>query len=83
MVRDEVKKFILEKFLFNCSDQLDDDMSLIETNTVDSVGILEIVSFIENNFKIKVEDEELTAENLDSINKIARFVERKLEAQAK
>ncbi|NPV83076.1 MAG: acyl carrier protein [Candidatus Aminicenantes bacterium] len=83
MVRDEVKKFILEKFLFNCSDQLDDDMSLIETNTVDSVGMLEIVSFIENNFKIKVEDEELTAENLDSINRIARFIERKLEAQAK
>lgn len=82
MIRDEVKKFILEKFLFNCSDQLDDDASLIETNTVDSVGILEIVSFIENNFKIKVEDEELTAENLDSINKIASFVERKLGAQA-
>lgn len=83
MIMDEVKKFILEKFLFNCSDQLYDDMSLIETNTVDSVGMLEIVSFIENNFKIKVEDEELTAENLDSINKIARFIERKLEAQAK
>ncbi len=82
MIRDEVKKFILEKFLFNCSDRLDNDASLIETNTVDSVGILEIVSFIENNFKIKVEDEELTAENLDSINKIASFVERKLGTQA-
>ncbi len=81
MVKDEVRKFILEKFLFNCGDQLDDDMSLIDTNTVDSVGILEIVGFIENRFKIKVEDEELTAENLDSINKIARFVERKLGAQ--
>ncbi|MDH7494091.1 MAG: acyl carrier protein [Candidatus Saccharicenans sp.] len=81
MIRDEVRKFILEKFLFNCGDQLDDDMSLIDTNTVDSVGILEIVGFIENRFKIKVEDEELTAENLDSINKIARFVERKLGSQ--
>lgn len=81
MIKDEVRKFILEKFLFNCGDQLEDDMSLIDTNTVDSVGILEIVGFIENRFKLKVEDEELTAENLDSINKIARFIERKLGAQ--
>ncbi|MCR4410321.1 MAG: acyl carrier protein [Candidatus Saccharicenans sp.] len=81
MIKDEVRKFILEKFLFNCGDQLDDEMSLIDTNTVDSVGILEIVGFIENRFRIKVEDEELTAENLDSINKITRFVERKLGAQ--
>ncbi|RFT15624.1 MAG: Acyl carrier protein [Candidatus Saccharicenans subterraneus] len=81
MIKDEVRKFILEKFLFNCGDQLDDEMSLIDTNTVDSVGILEIVGFIENRFRIKVEDEELTAENLDSINKIAKFVERKLGTQ--
>lgn len=80
MIKDEVKKFILEKFLFNSSDQIDDEMSLIDSNTVDSVGILEIVGFIENRFKIKVEDTELTAENLDSINKIARFIERKLGA---
>lgn len=80
MIKDEVKKFILEKFLFNSSGQIDDEMSLIDSNTVDSVGILEIVGFIENRFKIKVEDTELTAENLDSINKIARFIERKLGA---
>jgi len=77
MIRDEIRKFIVEKFLFNASDQLDDKASLLETNTVDSVGILEIVSFIENRFNLKVEDEELTAENLDSISKIARFIERK------
>ncbi|MDI6699004.1 MAG: acyl carrier protein [Candidatus Saccharicenans sp.] len=81
MIRDEIKKFIVEKFLFNCADQLDDEASLLETNTVDSVGILEIVGFIENRFNLKVEDEELTAENLDSINKIARFVEKKLGLQ--
>lgn len=82
MIKDEVRKFILEKFLFSCGDQLDDDMSLIDTNTVDSVGILKIVGFIENHFRIRVEDEELTAENLDSINKIARFIERKLGTQS-
>ncbi|MCI4445574.1 MAG: acyl carrier protein [Candidatus Aminicenantes bacterium] len=77
MVKDEIRRFITEKFLLNSSEYPEDDMSLLETNTVDSVGILEIVGFIENRFNLKVEDEELTAENLDSINKIAKFVEKK------
>jgi acyl carrier protein len=77
MIKDEIRQFITEKFLLNSGDDLDDDMSLLETNTVDSVGILEIVGFIENHFNLKIEDEELTAENLDSVNKIARFIEKK------
>jgi len=77
MLKDEIRQFIIEKFLFNMEDRLDDDISLLGTNTVDSVGILEIVSFIERRFNFVVEDEELTSENLDSVNKIARFIERK------
>jgi hypothetical protein len=77
MIKDEIRRFITGKFMLNPGDNLDDDMSLLETNTVDSVGILEIVGFIENHFNLKVEDEELTAENLDSINKIVRFIEKK------
>ena len=77
MIKDEIRRFITGKFMLNSGDHLDDDMSLLETNTVDSVGILEIVGFIENHFNLKVEDEELTAENLDSINKIVRFIEKK------
>jgi len=76
-IRDEIRQFITEKFLFNSDDPPADDVSLLETNIVDSVGILEIVAFLESHFKIKVEDEELTAGNLDSINKIASFIERK------
>jgi len=77
MLKDEIRQFIIEKFLFNMEDRLDDDISLLGTNIVDSVGILEIVSFIESRFNLVVEDQELTSENLDSVNKIARFVERK------
>ncbi|HOE14499.1 MAG TPA: acyl carrier protein [Candidatus Saccharicenans sp.] len=77
MIKDEIKQFITEKFLFNSDDPPGDDVSLLETNIVDSVGILEIVAFLESHFKIKVEDEELTAANLDSINRIANFIEKK------
>jgi acyl carrier protein len=77
MIKDEIKQFITEKFLFNSDDPPGDDVSLLETNIVDSVGILEIVAFLESHFKVKVEDEELTAANLDSINRIANFIEKK------
>jgi acyl carrier protein len=77
MIKDEIKQFITEKFLFNSDDPPGDDVSLLETNFVDSVGILEIVAFLESHFKVKVEDEELTAANLDSINRIANFIEKK------
>ncbi len=77
MIKDEIKQFITEKFLFNSDDPPGDDVSLLETNIVDSVGILEIVAFLESHFKIKVEDEELTAANLDSINRIANFIKKK------
>jgi len=76
-IRDEIRQFITEKFLFNSDDPPADDVSLFEMNIVDSVGILEIVSFLESHFQIRVEDDELTAGNLDSINKIASFIERK------
>ena len=45
---------------------------------IDSTGILELVSFLESQFCIVVEDEELIPDNLDSINKIAAFVEKKV-----
>jgi acyl carrier protein len=76
-IRDEIRQFITEKFLFNSDDPPADDVSLLEMNIVDSVGILEIVSFLESHFQIKVEDDELTAANLDSINKITSFIEKK------
>jgi len=76
-IRDEIRQFITEKFLFNSDDPPADDVSLFEMNIVDSVGILEIVSFLESHFQIRVEDDELIAGNLDSINKIASFIERK------
>jgi acyl carrier protein len=77
MIKDEIRRFITEKFLFNSDDPPADDVSLLDMNIVDSVGILEVVAFLESHFHLKVEDEELTAANLDSINRIASFIEKK------
>ncbi|MGB9836075.1 MAG: acyl carrier protein [Candidatus Saccharicenans sp.] len=77
MIKEQIKKFLREKFFLNSTEEFDDDQSLLESGAVDSLGILEIVSFLENQFQLEVRDEELTSANLDSINKIAAFVERK------
>lgn len=73
-----VTAFIVENFLFgNAADAPAPATSFMETGLVDSTGILELVSFVENKYGISVADDELVPENLDSVGNIAAFVVRK------
>ncbi len=73
-----MRDFIVENFLFGKKDAtLGDDDSFLQKGLIDSTGILEVISFIEGKFGIKVEDEELLPENLDSIRRLANFIGRK------
>ena len=77
-IRSEVRTFIMENFLFGeGGDSLSDEQSFLEGGILDSTGVLELVEFLENHFSIRVEDDELAPENLDSIARIARFVTAK------
>ena len=76
--KSEIKTFIIENFLFGNADGLSDDTSFLEEGIIDSTGVLELITFLENKFSIKVEDDELIPENLDSINNICVFLENKL-----
>ncbi|MGD8415115.1 MAG: acyl carrier protein, partial [Candidatus Latescibacterota bacterium] len=72
------REFIVETFLFGADDgQLEDGDSLLESGVVDSTGVLELVGFLEEEFGIEVKDEELVPENLDSIDNLAAFIEKK------
>jgi acyl carrier protein len=75
---DEVRKFVVEQLLFGDGGRLDDSTSFSRANILDSTGILELIMFIEGTYKIKIADNELIPENLDSITKIAGFLESKL-----
>lgn len=57
--------------------EITDNLSFLELGVLDSTGIMELVTFIEREFKIKVEDQEIIPENLDSINSIVNLVVRK------
>lgn len=79
-MRNEVREFFVENFLFGDeTNMIADDVSFMESGTIDSTGILEIIEFLEDKYSIKIEDSELTPENLDSLNAIVGFVNRKLQ----
>lgn len=77
-IKRNVRNFILENFLFTSDESaLEDGRSLIETGTMDSTGVLELIMFLEESFGFRVADEEMLPENLDSVLKVVEFVGRK------
>jgi len=73
----KVADFIVDHFLFGDREQLDPDASLLGTSIIDSTGVLEIVAFLEKEFGITVNDDELIPENLDTLSNLARFLAAK------
>jgi len=76
--RSQIRSFISETFFV---DDFADDDSFLQTGIIDSTGMMELVAFLEQTFRIKIGDAELVPENLDSLDNVCGFVERKL-AQA-
>lgn len=73
----QIRSFVLANFYVADPAKVPDGRSLLEQGIIDSTGVLEIISFVESTFGITVEDEEMIPANLDSIDGIARFVQRK------
>ena len=77
-MRDVIKVVILDNFMMGRSpDELTDSDSLLDKGVIDSTGVLELVGFIEERFGVEVKDEDLMPENLDSINNLVGYLERK------
>jgi acyl carrier protein len=75
--KQRVREFVTSNFFVQDASSLTDSASLLEMGVVDSTGVLEIMGFLESTFGVAVEDDEIVPENLDSIERIAAFVERK------
>jgi len=79
MIENKVRDFILENYLFtDKQSELNNEDSFLEKGIIDSTGILEVIYFIEDEYSIKVEDEEMIPENLDSVNNIVNFIKNKI-----
>ncbi|MBJ6751611.1 acyl carrier protein [Geomonas anaerohicana] len=76
-LKDEIRNFVVENFLFGDAGGLTDDSSFIREGIVDSTGILQLVAYLQERYQVAVADEELIPENLDSVQRVADFVEGK------
>ena len=72
-----IRQFIIENFRFGEDGNLKEETSFLESGIIDSTGILELVSFLEEQFGISVADEELIPENLDSIANVRAYLTKK------
>ncbi len=79
----QIRSFIDENFWFRGDgDTFTDEQSLLDAGAIDSTGILELVAFLESEFRLTVADADIVPENLDSVARITAYVERKLAAQS-
>ncbi|MDP1772124.1 MAG: acyl carrier protein [Methylobacter sp.] len=73
-----IRQYILGNLLFTEDESaLQDGDSFLDGGIIDSTGVLEIILFIEETFDIKVNDDEMLPANLDSVNNLVAFVNRK------
>jgi acyl carrier protein len=78
----KIRAFIVDNFMFGNDEGLSDDTSFLEQGILDSTGVLELVDFLEETFSIKVDDEELIPENLDSIKNLVAYLGKKQQQAA-
>jgi acyl carrier protein len=71
---DLIRDFIKQRFPLASSKDLTQDLSLLDSGIVDSLGILDLVGFIEEQFGVEAQDDDLVPENFDSIAALTRFV---------
>lgn len=76
-MQENVRAFIVDSFLFGEDAGLQDDSSFISEGFLDSTGIMQLVAFLEETYSVRIKDEELIPENLDSINKVTAFIARR------
>ena len=75
---EEIREFIVENFLFGEDNGLNDDTSFLDEGIIDSTGILELISFLEESYDISISEDELIPENLDCLKNIDKFLQYKM-----
>jgi acyl carrier protein len=75
LVRQQVREFVAQNFFYGGLElPLTDDLPLVERGGLDQTGVLEIAMFLEETYGVRVDEADLTPENFDSIDNIARYI---------
>lgn len=79
-LKEQIRKFITSNFYVADPATLSDEASLLDAGIVDSTGVLEIITFLESDLGITVEDAEMLPDNLDSVSRLVAYVQKKKQA---
>ncbi len=78
-IEEQIKEYILRNLLYSSNGfPCSDEESFLDHGIIDSMGIMQLVLFVEENFKISIEDWEITPMNFDSVSQLAGYVRSKL-----
>lgn len=78
-VKNKVLDYIVDNFLMgDGANTIEEHTSFLDIGIIDSTGVIELVAFLEKTYDIRVEDEEMVPENLDSLSNIERYVQKKM-----
>ncbi len=80
--REELRQFIVESFLFGRDSSFSNEDSLLEKGLIDSTGVLELIAFLKEKYGVSVEEAEMIPDNLDSIQSLSAFIQRKQQGPA-
>ena len=77
-IKEPIREYIIQNFLFGDTETVfSDSDSFMENGILDSTGILDIILFIENTYNIKIDDDEIVPDNLDSLDNLEKFITMK------
>jgi acyl carrier protein len=80
-IESKIREFILQNLYYSQDSFINDEDSFLATGVIDSMGVMELESFIQSEFGLEVAPSEIVVDNFDSIRKLADFVRRKLLAK--
>lgn len=75
---EQTRDFIIDNFLYGDGDKLAHETSFMLEGIIDSTGILELITFLEATYQIKIADDEIIPENMDSLESIEKYLVSKL-----
>lgn len=79
-IEQEIRSYLTEEFLFGRSETLNED-TLLLGNIIDSQGVIELVSFVQQRFNIEIADEDVTTDNLATLKTVVALVDKKVRSK--
>ncbi len=80
-IKDNLRKFIIDHYLKTKTVHLGDDDSFLEKGIIDSIGVIELATFIQQQYGIKIEVPDIMPENFDTLNNLEKYITRKLKSK--